>query len=273
MFETLEQRDVLDASLSWIVTGDSNHDGHFDNADYQAALCHQATAAANRPTADTAYQATTQPLFASAGPVYTDVQQGSIGDCGLVAAFAEIAYRDPSAITGMFADNFDGTYTVRFFDPQDGGKPHYTVVDTYLPTDDAYAGVVTWVGLAEKAYAQINKEGWLDSEQNGVDAYAAIAGTYPFDAVYQTTQQSQVAFNYPTDSGAEATFANALNAGKLITFATNYTTSYMVGNHAYAAIAYDAPTHDVTLYNPWGRLETYTWNQIEADASYFTRTT
>jgi hypothetical protein len=231
----------------------------------------------DHPAAGSAYQLATGPLFSN-GPAYTDIAQGGLGDCGLMAAFAEIAYRSPSTITSMFIVNGDGTYTVRFYH---NSTASYVTVDSQLPAGYASIANELWVGLAEKAYAQINEEGWLDSIANGQNAYSAIAQTYTFDAVYQVTNLSQVAFNDPTASGSLTTFANAFNAGKLITFASNGagTTDGVVAAHAYAAINYDPTTQSVTLFNPWGvgigngGLITLTWNQIQANFAYFTRTT
>ena len=63
----------------------------------------------------------------------------------------------------------------------------------------------------------------------------------------------------------------------MICFATKPTpaSTTVVGNHAYAVLSYDAATHTVTLFNPWGTeygLVTMTWANIQQNFYYFDRT-
>src|SRR5207249_3083724 len=51
------------------------------------------------------YQSASGTLFGSNGPQYTDVHQGSVGDCYFVATLGEIALRSPSAIQNTFIVN------------------------------------------------------------------------------------------------------------------------------------------------------------------------
>ena len=59
--------------------------------------------------------ATGYTLFGPNGPSYTDVAQGSAGDCWFLASLAETAARDPNIIQNMFINNGNGTWTVRFY--------------------------------------------------------------------------------------------------------------------------------------------------------------
>ena len=63
------------------------------------------------------------------GISYTDVAQGAVGDCYLVAALAGIARFSPQTIQQMFTDNGDGTFTVRFYR---NGVADYVTVDRSL---------------------------------------------------------------------------------------------------------------------------------------------
>ena len=126
---------------------------------------------ADHPNADGyGYQAYAGQLFVN-GPAYTDIEQGQVGDCYLVATFGALAKSDPSAITSMFTDNGDNTYTVRFYGSN--GAADYVTVDCQFATASwggpVYAGVGTyspsstsnelWVALLEKAYVQWNETG------------------------------------------------------------------------------------------------------------------
>ncbi|MBF2052527.1 MAG: hypothetical protein IGS03_03570 [Candidatus Sericytochromatia bacterium] len=98
------------------------------------------------------------PLFE--GPVsVSDIRQGSIGDCYLIAGIYSIAQKNPQAIHEMMKDNGDGTVTVRLYDKNKDTQqlePIYITVDKSVPNDDAHAKDTLWVQMLEKAYAVHN---------------------------------------------------------------------------------------------------------------------
>lgn len=99
-------------------------------------------------------------------PKGKDTAQGFAGNCFLIASMAAVANASPQVIKDAVKyDKDKGTYTVRFYEEQYGGKfkPVYIVVDSYLPTakdnrkDPVYAGDeggVMWSAIVEKAYAK-----------------------------------------------------------------------------------------------------------------------
>ncbi len=203
------------------------------------------------------------------GVSYTDVMQGSVGDCYLLAVLGETAQHQPAFIQSMFGDNGDGTYTVRFMR---GNTPNYVTVNRMLPINNVnnsaeYAGWGAdmqsqganphgwwapsnelWVPLLEKAYAQLNEQGWTG--QDGTNSYAGIAGGWPADVFGHITGKSGINHEF----GAESDFLALLNLGKAIVIATNVTPTDadFVGTHAYMVIGYDPNTKLYTLFNPWG---------------------
>jgi hypothetical protein len=222
-------------------------------------------------------------LFGMYGPFYTDIHQGLVGDCFLMASLSETALRDVTAIKTMFIDNGDQTWTVRFYVD---GQPTYVTVDRYLPASNNqfvfanYGASVTvttdcgrplWVALAEKAYVELNETGVLD-RSSSANSYAAIDGGYVADALAQITGQ-------PTHLDQPMTFTDvvsAWNSGKLMGFGskTSGTTYQIVGDHAYALVGYNAAYQTFTVFNPWGlnngeapALVTLTWSQIVANFS------
>jgi hypothetical protein len=242
----------------------------------------------DRPVAGGAYRLASGQLFVN-GAVYTDINQGMLGDCYFVSTLAETALKNPGVIASMFIVNGDGTYTVRFYN---NGKPQYVTVDSYLPTDASgrliYAGMGSmynnsgnelWVALAEKAYAQLNEIGFVRPglSGNGQNSYAAIESGYIYAAQSQITGLGTTPFNTTGSSTSFQAFVTAYNQGKEIGFAskTNPSSSAVVGSHAYAVVGYDAVQQTVTLYNPWGiqyGLVTLSWAQVQANFSYFDRT-
>ncbi|WP_421657326.1 pre-peptidase C-terminal domain-containing protein [Leptothermofonsia sp. ETS-13] len=192
------------------------------------------------------------------GISYTDVQQGDLADCYLLAALAATALRSPDSIQNMFVDNGDGTYTIRFFN---NGVADYITVDRYLPTTAlgtfAYAGFDTfynspgnelWVALIEKAYAQISELGWLG--QDNINSYQGIAVGSETIALNQITNRNTTGpkpINF-------AELVNAFSAGQMVFVDSNPTNVALniVPGHEYVVVDYNPTTQRVTLFNPWG---------------------
>ncbi len=95
------------------------------------------------------------PLFD--GPVSTsDIKQGAIGDCYLIAAMYSMASTNPDRIHEMMKDNGDNTVTVRFFEKNKNTskmEPVFVTVDKSIPTGGEHAQETPWVVMLEKAYA------------------------------------------------------------------------------------------------------------------------
>ena len=229
----------------------------------------------DHPIASGTYAQVSGNLFVN-GPAVSDVQQGDLSDCYLLAALAALAKDDPAAITGMFINNGDGTYTVRFYD---AGVAKYVTVDSMLPTDSSgkliYDGAGSsassasnelWAPLAEKAYAQINQDGWLD--RPAANSYPAIEEGFSDDALdeitggsaswvqitHATTTQVQSAVNTSTP-----TILNSLSSPG----------NGVIGSHTYPVIGYNATTQQFTLANPQGGSIQLTWAQINQSFSGF----
>ncbi len=204
------------------------------------------------------YQYAQGSLFVG-GPSYTDIRQGYVGTCYLLAGLAETAYRTPSVIQNMFIDNGDGTYTVRYYN---NGRAEYTTVDRYLPVNQYgqlvfasmgeranNAGNELWVALAEKAYAQLNASGWIRSQSQ--NSYSALAAGYVGDAFKQITGRASSIGNTLSVSGIIA----AYDSGSLIALATKFGGQLAPGvasGHAYALVGFDPTSQKFTLFNTWG---------------------
>jgi hypothetical protein len=195
-------------------------------------------------------------LFGS-GVAYSDVQQGRIGDCWVLASLAAVASRNPGTIRNMFIQNNDGTYTVRFFH---NGTADYVTVDNYLPAGgnvfDHPVGNL-WVALAEKAYVEENEEGWVASNTPGSNGYQAI--NY-ITAAYGGTDQVLAAITGLTAGGWSSSVSNldtSWQNGRMIVLGTGNNPgavngTNLVKDHVYAVVSYDASTKVYTVFNPWG---------------------
>lgn len=217
-------------------------------------------AAEARPT----YAKSTGTLFVD-GVTLADVNQGSAGDCYLIADLLGVAAVSPSAITSMVVDNgvVNGSHTwgVRFFDGT--GNANWVTVNDMLPVGETgklqYARNATsdpngeiWVPLVEKAYAQANTLEFLQrAETTGQNSYLAIEGGQG-DPVAQILGGKVTAYLIgggdnstnpyvsksvavdPTDTAAVnslvATLTAAMNAGKPIWVGTNNEVKDSFGN-------------------------------------------
>lgn len=222
-------------------------------------------------------------LFASSIK-YTQVMQGALADCYLLAPLAEAAKRRPNLIRRMFIDNGDGTFTVRYFQ---GSQAQFVTVDRFLPVDHrgrlifASKGAdpnsrstILWVALAEKAYVQMNESGWLrrGSEGSGENSYQAISFGSSTRALRQIGGVPARENLLGSRRGSFATFLKHYRAGQLITFASRdqQFVPIIAEKHAYAVIAVNARRQIVTLYNPWGftsakkpGLVKLNWNDVK----------
>lgn len=214
----------------------------------------------DRPTIGSGqtYRYTSGSLFQN-GISYTDVDQGAVGDCYYLASLGAAAHQKTSKIQDMFIDNGDGTFTVKFYK---NGAADYVTVDRYLPTNGSgyfvYANNSSgkkyndasnelWVALAEKAYAQVNEEGWIG--QDGTNSYAGIAFGWPKNAMNHVTGLSTSQSNISISD-----IVSKYNANRMVALNTNAsgTAAGIVDNHSYVMVGYNATTNRFKLYNPHG---------------------
>ncbi|MGD0184413.1 MAG: C2 family cysteine protease [Roseiarcus sp.] len=214
------------------------------------------------------YKTTTLPLYGASGtPSNLDVNQGYLGDCYFVSSLAETALMDPSAIENMITSDGAGVYTVRFFVD---GQADYVTVDSALPVMTGYEwangstlefanGSVSWVGLVEKAYVELNAQTAAAQEGGHTtgDAYEDINGGTA-TALTEITDQS---FSTYSLSGSTSTASlNSLMStletdwtkGEEIILSTpNNSTGNLVGDHMYEITGVNLAAGTITLQNPW----------------------
>ena len=226
------------------------------------------------------YLATAGRLFPTT-PFYTDMHQGAVGDCYLIAALGSIAKSTPAAIKNMFIVNGDGTWTVRFYA---NGVADYVTVDNMLPCDASGRLVyenegfrrsdprnVLWIALAEKAYAQWNETGKEGQNRDGTNTYAGIAGGWMNDVDTQVLGHNAVDYHFAS-LAEKQTLINSLAANKAVTLGTATGGNGLYGGHAYVVTGYSARTDTFTAYNPWGidHPGPLTWSQLVADCDVWT---
>ena len=244
------------------------------------------------------YQIAAGSLF-NGTPSTSNMKQGSLGDCYLIASLGAVADRSPSAVSNMFIDNGDGTFTVRFFTGSYGssyntdgtisdgfrsgtGTADYVTVNRSLPTYSngmlAYSGMgsqvsnaanTLWIALAEKAYAQWNATG--KSGRNWTNSYGAIEGGWMGVTTAQILGYNTT--SYYTEGNSSQALISALGTNKAVTIGTRSAASAggLVGGHAYVVSSYNASTQTFTLKNPWGTSNPspLTWAQLQTNCNMF----
>lgn len=198
----------------------------------------------------------------TASPIsVSDLFQGQIGDCFLIASIGEMALNEPAAIQSMIRVNANGTETVTLHVDASGRLPgpwstaFKTVAETVAevfpnysadnrPAQDVANGrKEIWPQVIEKAVAQLD------------GGYGAIAnGGNPTVAMEELTGRS--ATFLPESSVTLASLQAWMKAGDLITFDTGAGAAayHLVGRHAYMfeGLTTAGGAAAVKLGNPWG---------------------
>jgi hypothetical protein len=213
-------------------------------------------------------------LGEKAGPDPSDVDQVTIGDCGLQATLAALAKQNPGLLERMVTTNPNGSYTVTFYEE---GKPIRVVVQPEVLRNKDGKPVTgfgdrpdgtspeLWAVIVEKAAAQ-----WRGS-------YKDIEGRWPGDWMEELTGQN----SDRTDAasvGSPADIQAQLDEGKAVTFSTQSNKDHpgmktmkppLVGPHAYTVIGTDGDY--VLLQNPWGTSAGVTRIHIDQLREYGTK--
>ncbi|MFK7930777.1 MAG: C2 family cysteine protease [Myxococcota bacterium] len=203
---------------------------------------------------------------------YDDIEQGSIGDCYLVAALSAAAYADAdgSVRDGMIREQLDADgyvthFAVRFYDGW--GTPQDVLVDAdlvrkndkpiYARSADTDSDGEEWaVSLFEKAYAQwhggydtIGDGGWAGDVMQAITGstanYRSVARMS--DATVLRSIEDAVDDNRPVVAG---TFGEEDGV--------DYSGTKIYAWHAYTVLGVKRPEGEdpmVTLRNPWGEVE------------------
>ena len=252
------------------------------------------------PNFTVTYAPVAEPLFGASGPSMTDINQGYIGDCFVLAPLAEMADQDPSALQSMITANGNNTYSVRF---TVGGKAEYITVDNELPGGGAMFNQARndWGSLIEKAYAQLQAGGNLtgggpsmgnswSSIANGGSVELTLEEFTGADVITDFTAKGTTFTSYAYDGDilavpngpsshkvlssaanlaldtVQSALVSALAAGNEVILSSNSDATDAAGmttlmsNHAYSVFGFDSATGQFQLYNPWGTEKGQTWD-------------
>jgi hypothetical protein len=192
----------------------------------------------------------------------SDLTQGSIGDCYLIASLATIAQHKPEIIEKGIRLLDDGNYEVTLYQENDNGdleRKTVVVSPTFPSKDDRFvfakpgdltdAGEELWPMLYEKAYAQLH--GSYDAIGDGgspMDSMASLTGLKSWWTRNGWLDLDIIAEQLSKRNAVAVTTLNAQDA----TGRPLFEDSTLYARHVYYVTEADAAARTVTVRNPWG---------------------
>jgi len=188
-------------------------------------------------------------VFGSHGPQYTDVRQGRLGDCWLLASLAAIAHRHPHIIERLFVkrslwDQARPVYTIALFL---NGERTEVAVDDLVPAlsnEFAFSRVGDeghiWPALVEKGLAK------------AYGSYHDLNEGYPYDAFKAITQAPVSVFD--TSQGDIWDVLAEAERSRWPVAANSWPNNLgAAAYHSFVILRTDEGAHGkvVQVYNPW----------------------
>ncbi len=199
-------------------------------------------------------------LYEEGTPTLSDIRQGALGDCYMLAPLGAVVHRDAKSVEAMIHQDPAG-YTVTF---GDGKVVHVAqLTDTELALGGSSLREGLWVRVIEKAYGsrKFDDDGphiSRDTMNGGSTGVAGRAFTgHPFRSIALIGDYKK---DVPSDKMQEIleqlrqSLPSAIAENRLVLAGTpkREMPKSISPNHAYAILAFDTKSDVITLWNPHG---------------------
>uniref|UniRef100_A0AAR2JXV7 Calpain catalytic domain-containing protein n=1 Tax=Pygocentrus nattereri TaxID=42514 RepID=A0AAR2JXV7_PYGNA len=245
-------------------------------------------------------EVTSSPEFIVGGATRTDICQGSLGDCWLLAAIASLTLNEDvlSRVVPTdqgFGDNYAGIFHFQFWQ---FGEWVDVVIDDRLPTRDgellfvhSVTGSEFWSALLEKAYAKLNgcyealsggstTEGFEDFTGGIAETYELRSAPRDMFQIIKKALECGALLGCSIDSGFKYYFNTSFVSLQITSAADSEAITYqkLVKGHAYSVtgaieVNYRSRKEKlIRVRNPWGQVEwtgawsdnSSEWNSVNA---------
>ncbi len=209
-------------------------------------------------------QAVPRKLFVADAPRRAGIEQGTLGDCYLLAAVGAAVSARPAAVRELFRPLPGGGYEVTF--PGAGKVTVPPPTDARLALGSSAGAQGLWLNVLEEAFARLPADRkkadavCLDAISRGGDPGAAIVALTGHKVSYYWTRPPKgKGAAKPDEIKTAADLRPLLKAAqadrRLVCVGTAKSAAAapgVVSCHAHAVLGFDAATDRVRVWNPWG---------------------
>jgi hypothetical protein len=236
----------IDSTDAFSGTGDVHRVGRFAGGVSKSA-------GASLPEPSDAGATTTVNLSLwGTGPVASDVNQGSVGDCYFLASLAAFAGANPVVLTYSAVDMGDGTYVVRF---QSRRGESYVRVNGDMATGPFGGYMFAHPGPNNTLWAMVLEKA-LAFYRTRANTYSSLSSGWMDEAYADFGVKSA---NFVPSASSENAFYGMVTAdlsnGEAVTLTTFDSPPDLLPDHTYTLVSASADASGVTHYvvrNPWG---------------------
>ena len=199
-------------------------------------------------------------LYEEGGPNLSDIRQGALGDCFMLAPLGALVKRNPDDVKSMIQREDNG-YSVRF---SDGNVVHVApLTDAELALGGSGTSRGLWIRIMEKAYGSRRfSDGEVRVVRDGMNGGSSgtagrvltghkftsvpLVGDYKKQVAEDLLQQKM--------QGLRDALPAALNDKRLVIASTTSREMprSISPNHAYAVLSFDPEMDLLTIWNPHG---------------------
>jgi Calpain family cysteine protease len=203
----------------------------------------------------------------------TDVRQGADAeDCYFLGTLLAVAQRDPQLLenditatnklyttTYHALENYKlGTYTATV----NGDLPNnsHGLADEENGIENINGQNVAWAAIYEKLWAAVNGDNYANIDGTSANENQDHNIQYAINAITNVTPTVRVQNAHLSSVSFRTMVSDYANG--IVVIGTDESNGLLVTNHTYAVLGIDSATQEIALGNPFGGLQTVTYQQL-----------